>query len=55
MLTMESGVSPLPSILGGRQCCLRREIQAGVNEERFYRKLVAKADERFDRHLWTPE
>ena len=25
--------------------------KSGVNEKRFYRTLIAKADERFDRHL----
>ena len=25
--------------------------KAGVSERRFYRRLIAKADERFDRHL----
>ncbi|MCY3687829.1 MAG: addiction module toxin RelE [Gammaproteobacteria bacterium] len=25
--------------------------KAGVNEKRFYKKLIAKADERFERHL----
>ena len=25
--------------------------KSGVNEKRFYRRLIAKADERFDRHL----
>ena len=25
--------------------------KSGVNEKRFYRMLIAKADERFDRHL----
>ena len=25
--------------------------KSGVNERRFYRRLIAKADERFDRHL----
>ena len=25
--------------------------KAGVNERRFYRRLIARADERFDRHL----
>lgn len=25
--------------------------KAGVNEKRFYRQLIARADERFDRHL----
>ncbi len=29
--------------------------KAGVNQKRFYRKLVAKADERFDRHLKAQE
>ena len=27
--------------------------KAGVNERRFYKRLIAKADERFDRHLAT--
>ena len=27
--------------------------KAGVNEKRFYKKLIAKADTRFDRHLAT--
>ena len=26
-------------------------LTAGVNEKRFYKKLIAKADARFDRHL----
>lgn len=25
--------------------------KAGVSEKRFYRQLIARADERFDRHL----
>lgn len=25
--------------------------KAGVNERRFYKSLIARADERFDRHL----
>ena len=29
--------------------------KAGVNEKRFYRKLVARADERFDQHLEAQE
>ena len=27
--------------------------KAGVNEKRFYKQLIAKADERFERHLAT--
>ena len=27
--------------------------KAGANERRFYKRLIAKADERFDRHLKT--
>ena len=27
--------------------------KSGVNEKRFYRTLIAKADDRFDRHLET--
>ena len=27
--------------------------KSGVNEKRFYRQLIARADERFDRHLQT--
>ena len=29
--------------------------KAGVSEIRFYKKLIAKADARFDRHLASPE
>lgn len=29
--------------------------KAGVSEKRFYRQLIAKADERFDRHLESQE
>ena len=29
--------------------------KSGVNEKRFYRTLIAKADERFDRHLEGPK
>ncbi len=29
--------------------------KSGVSEKRFYRQLIAKADERFDRHLDTIE
>lgn len=29
--------------------------KAGVNERRFYRKLIAKADKRFDQHLAEQE
>ncbi|MCY4560212.1 MAG: type II toxin-antitoxin system RelE/ParE family toxin [Chloroflexi bacterium] len=28
-------------------------IKSGVNDRRFYRQLIAEADERFDRHLKT--
>lgn len=29
--------------------------KAGVNEKRFYKKLIAKADDRFDQHLAAQE
>ena len=29
--------------------------KSGVNEKRFYKKLIAKADERFDHHLAEQE
>lgn len=29
--------------------------KSGVNEKRFYKQLIAKADERFDRHLEKQE
>ena len=29
--------------------------KAGVSEKRFYKKLIARADERFDRHLAAQE
>lgn len=29
--------------------------KAGINEKRFYKRLIAKADERFDQHLAAQE
>lgn len=28
--------------------------KAGANEKRFYKRLIAKADKRFERHLASP-
>ena len=51
MQRTESGGSPSPSIRSAKAVLLIAGDKAGVSERRFYRRLIAKADERFDRHL----
>ena len=51
MLMMVCGGEPLPSIPSRRPSFLTAGDKAGVNERHFYKKLTAKADERFDQYL----
>jgi len=46
---MESGGLPMHLILPG--ILLVAGDKSGTSEKRFYKMLIKKADERFDRHL----
>ena len=53
MTTSMPSSMPVQDAILAKAILLAAGNKSGVNEKRFYRRLTAKADERFDHHLET--